>query len=157
VYGAGKLCTVQHSCVRYNTVVYGAVQLCTVQQRCVRCSRDVYGAVEKFTVQQSCVRCSTVVYGAVKLCTVQYSCVQCSTIVYSADVVTSLAANKRNIRFGNTLCSEICVCHVWCTADSELSNAVALSCICPTYRTDRQCKVKTDSSCGLVQFLIGNS
>jgi hypothetical protein len=46
----------------------------------------------------------------------------------------------------------VCVCHVWCTADIELCNAVDLPCTCPNYYTDKQYEVKKNSSGRRVQF-----
>jgi hypothetical protein len=72
--------------------------------------------------------------------------------VYST-VVPSHAANMRDIRFGNTLntVSNLCVSYL-STGDIELCNGVDLSCTCPAYHTDKQYKVKINSSGGRVQF-----
>jgi len=83
--------------------------------------------------------------------TLYYNNLSVSSVVYPT-VVTSHAANKWFIRYGNTLniVSNLCVCHVWCTGNSELCNVVDLSCTCPTYHTDKQYKVKTNSLGGRV-------
>ena len=76
-------------------------------------------------------------------------------VVYQT-VVPSHAANMSDIRFGNTLntvYSAIRVCHAWSTGDIELCNVVDLPCTCPAYHTDKQYKVKINSSCGREKFL----
>ena len=44
------------------------------------------------------------------------------------------------------------MCHFSCTEDRELCNVVDLPCTCPNYHTDKQYKVKINSSGGRVEF-----
>ena len=74
----------------------------------------------------------------------------CLQIVYRT-VVRSHDENKRDVRYGNTLniVSKLCVIFdVQETANC--CNFVDLPCTCPTYHTDKQYKIKINSSGGRV-------